>query len=106
MEDDAETHDVAWPVDDLRGKQIRCPDGLIGQAVDVLVDPVTERPSHLVWREAVVVTKEVSIPISYIERVENDRIILGVECEAVERLPRFWTADPAVGVEVSEVKGY
>ena len=106
MEDNAETHDVPWLVHDLRGKQIRCRDGPVGQAVDVLVDPVTERPSHLVWRETVVVTKEVSIPIGYIARVERDRIILGVEREAVERLPRFWTTDSTADVEVSEVKGY
>jgi len=79
---------------DVRGKEIRCQDGPVGQVADVLVDPLTERPLYLVWREAVVVTREVSIPVEYVERVEGDRIILRVERRAIERLPHFWTADP------------
>jgi|GEM_PF-696620 hypothetical protein len=79
---------------DMRGKEIRCQDGPVGPVAEVLVDPLTEQPLYLVWREAVVVTREVSIPIEYIERVEGDRIILRVERRAIERLPHFWSADP------------
>jgi len=60
---------------------------------EVLVDPATERPSYLVWREALVVTREVSIPVDYVERVEGNRVVLRVTREAIERLPHFWTAD-------------
>ena len=42
---------------DVQGKEIRCQDGRVGRVADVLVDPATERPSHLIWREAVVVTR-------------------------------------------------
>jgi hypothetical protein len=106
MEDDAEVRDVAWLVSDLRGKDMHCADGPVGQVADVLVDPATDCPSHLIWREAVVVTKEVSIPISYIERVESGQIVLGVDRKAIERLPRFWTANPDAGIEVSALSGY
>lgn len=81
-------------LDDVRGKEIRCPDGPVGAVVDVLVDPATERPSHLVWRQAVVVTQEVSIPVEYVERVEGDQVVLRVGREVVERLPHFWHAEP------------
>lgn len=80
---------------DVQGKEIRCQDGPVGQVADVLVDPLTEQPLYLVWREAVVVTREVSIPVDYIERIEDNRIVLRVERQAVERLPHFWTADPS-----------
>mgnify|MGYP005839241117 CR=1 FL=1 len=83
---------------DVQGKEIRCQDGRVGRVADVLVDPATERPSHLIWREAVVVTREVSIPINYVERVEDDRIILRVKREAIERLPHFWMADTETAV--------
>ena len=80
---------------DVQGKEIRCQDGMVGRVADVLVDPVTERPSHLIWREAIVVTREVSIPVDYVERIEGNRVVLRVKREAIERLPHFWTADPS-----------
>jgi len=91
---------------DVQGKEIRCPDGAVGRVADVLVDPATDRPSHLVWREALVVTKEVSIPIDYVERIEGDRVVLRVNREAIERLPHFWMADPAAAAHLSTVEGY
>ncbi len=77
---------------DVLGKEIHCQDGPVGQVTDVLVDPLTEQPSHIVWREAIVVTREVSIPVEYVERVEDGNIVLRVTREAVERLPHFWAA--------------
>ncbi len=78
---------------EVQGKEIRCQDGTVGHVAEVLVDPATERPSYLVWREAVVVTKEVSIPVDYVERVEGNRVVLRVTRDAIERLPHFWTAE-------------
>ncbi|HOG48536.1 MAG TPA: hypothetical protein PLJ35_09950 [Anaerolineae bacterium] len=78
---------------DVQGMEIRCPDGPVGRVADVLVDPLTERPRYLIWREAVVVTREVSIPVDYIERIEENGIVLRVGRAAIERLPRFWMAD-------------
>ncbi len=78
---------------DAQGKPIRCQDGPIGHVADVLVDPVTGSPLYLVWREAVVVTREVSIPVSYIDRIDDSGIVLRVERDVIDRLPHFWTAD-------------
>jgi sporulation protein YlmC with PRC-barrel domain len=90
---------------DVCGKSIRCQDGPVGRVVDLLVDPLTERPSHLVWREAVVLTREVSIPVEYVERIEGDSILLRVRREAIEQLPHFWTADPKAAAPAS-AEGY
>lgn len=89
-------------IEDVQGKVVRCQDGPVGQVVDVLVDPLTERPSYLVLREAVVVTKEISIPIHYVERVEDGQIVLRVKREAIDRLPHFWTADPGVDMPTTD----
>ena len=92
--------------EDVLGKKIRCPDGLVGQVCDVLVDPLTERPSYLVWREAIVVTKEVSIPVEYVERIEGDSIVLRVEREVIDRLPRFLMTDPDASAGTPAAEGY
>jgi len=95
MEGQAPPQVVGALAGDVRGKEICCQDGPVGQVAEVLVDPLTERPLYLVWREAVIVTREVSIPIEYIERIEGDRVVLRVDRKAIERLPHFWTADPS-----------
>lgn len=105
MSDVAEWH-VGEVIDEIRGKEIHCRDGRVGQVSDVLVDPVSGRPVYLVWREAVVVTREVSIPIDYVERVEGDQILLRVEREAVERLPHFWSAEAGSAAQPSHEGGY
>ncbi|MDI7277988.1 MAG: hypothetical protein QME94_18565 [Anaerolineae bacterium] len=105
MDDGAKLH-VDQVIGEIRGKEIHCRDGVVGQVSDVLVDPVSGRPSYLVWREAVVVTKEVSIPIDYVERIEGEQIVLRVEREAVERLPHFWSADAGSAVQPCAAEGY
>ncbi len=101
MEREAAPGRVGQVAADVQGKVIRCQDGTVGQVADVLVDPLTERPSYLIWREAMVVTREVSIPIDYVERVEGDQIVLRVKREAVERLPHFWSADPGAAAHTN-----
>ncbi len=74
---------------ELAGKSLICPDGVLGTVAEVLVDPETGCPTHLVWREPVVLYQEISIPIAYIERVDSEGIRLRVRREDIERLPRF-----------------
>ncbi|MCL6430738.1 MAG: PRC-barrel domain-containing protein [Anaerolineae bacterium] len=105
MSDAAEWH-MGEVIDEIRGKEIHCRDGLVGQVSDVLVDPASGRPLYLVWREAVVVTREVSIPIDYVERVEGQQIVLCVGREAVERLPHFWTAEAGSATRPCHEEGY
>jgi hypothetical protein len=74
---------------DLTGKSLICPDGVLGTVAEVLVDPVSGRPTHLVWREPVILYQEISIPIAYVEQVDGEGIRLRVRREDIERLPRF-----------------
>lgn len=73
-----------------KGTPILCSDGPIGEVHDVLIDPETERPTHIILREGILVIKEVNIPVDYVQKVESDRVLLKVAKEEIERLPRFW----------------
>lgn len=76
-------------VHELTGKSLICSDGELGPVAEVLVDPETGQPTHLIWREPVILYQEISIPIAYIERVDGEGIRLRVRREEIERLPRF-----------------
>jgi len=73
-----------------RGTPIFCTDGPVGEVHDVLIDPETESPTHITLREGILVIKEVNIPVDYVQEVESGRVLLKVNKEKVERLPRFW----------------
>lgn len=73
-----------------KGTPILCTDGPIGEVHDVLIDPKTERPTHIILREGILVIKEVNIPVGYVQEVEGDRVLLKVNKEEIERLPRFF----------------
>lgn len=73
-----------------KGTPIFCTDGPVGEVHDVLIDPETERPTHIILREGILVIKEVSIPVGYVQKVEGDRVLLKVNKEEIEKLPRFW----------------
>jgi len=74
----------------IKGIPIFCTDGPVGEVHDVLIDPETESPTHITLREGILVIKEVNIPVDYVQEVESDRVLLKVNKERVERLPRFW----------------
>jgi sporulation protein YlmC with PRC-barrel domain len=73
-----------------KGTTIFCTDGPVGEVHDVLIDPETERPTHIILREGILVIKEVNIPVGYVKKVEGDRVLLKVGKEEIGRLPRFW----------------
>jgi sporulation protein YlmC with PRC-barrel domain len=73
-----------------KGTPIFCTDGPVGQVHDVLIDPETEKPTHIILREGILMIKEVNIPANYVQKVEGDRVLLKVTKEKIERLPRFW----------------
>lgn len=85
IEDDSNTYSSV-----TKGTPIFCTDGSIGEVHDVLVDPETERPTHIILREGILIIKEVNIPVGYVQKVESDCVLLKVNKEEVERLPRFW----------------
>ncbi|MFB0535670.1 MAG: PRC-barrel domain-containing protein [Anaerolineae bacterium] len=73
-----------------KGTLIFCADGPIGEVHDMLIDPETGRPTHIILREGILVIKEVNIPVHYVQKVEGDRVLLKVDRGEIERLPRFW----------------
>ena len=73
-----------------KGIPIFCTDGPVGEVHDLLIDPDTERPTHIILREGILVIKEVNIPVGYVQEVGSDRVLLKVDREEIERLPRFW----------------
>jgi sporulation protein YlmC with PRC-barrel domain len=73
-----------------KGIPIFCTDGPVGEVHDLLIDPDTERPTHIILREGILVIKEVNIPVGYVQKVESDRVLLKVNKEKIEKLPRFW----------------
>ena len=73
-----------------KGVPIFCTDGPVGEVHDILIDPDTERPTHIILREGILVIKEVNIPVGYVQKVESDRVLLKVNKEKIEKLPRFW----------------
>ena len=76
--------------DVTKGTTIFCTDGPIGEVHDVLIDPETKRPTHIILREGILVIKEVNIPVDYVQKVESDCVLLKVNKGEIERLPRFW----------------
>ena len=73
-----------------KGTPIFCTDGPIGEVHDMLIDPETESPTHIILREGLLVIKEVNIPVGYVQKVESDHVVLKVDKQEIERLPRFW----------------
>jgi len=73
-----------------KGTPIFCTDGPVGEVHDMLIDPETERPTHIILREGILVIKEINIPVGYVQKVEGDRVLLKVNKDKIEKLPRFW----------------
>jgi uncharacterized protein YrrD len=71
-----------------RGSRIEATDGHIGQVDEFLVNPVNERITHLVLREGHLWgQREVTIPVSQIERIAEDTVYLKLDKRSVEALP-------------------
>jgi sporulation protein YlmC with PRC-barrel domain len=80
-----------------RGTHVRARDGDVGQVDEFLVDPTNMHISHLVLREGHLWgQKDVTIPLSVIERIEEDTVFLKLDRASIERLPgipvRRWPA--------------
>jgi hypothetical protein len=71
-----------------QGAHVEAADGHLGQLDEFLVDPVTERVTHLVMREGHLWgRREVSIPVSEIDRLEENTIYLKLDKDQVKALP-------------------
>jgi sporulation protein YlmC with PRC-barrel domain len=71
-----------------RGTSVKATDGWIGQVDEFLVDPASQQITHLVLREGHLWgKKELTVPMSAIERMAEDTVYLKLDKQAVEQLP-------------------
>jgi sporulation protein YlmC with PRC-barrel domain len=71
-----------------RGAQVEASDGHVGQVDEFLVDPKNGHITHLVLREGHLWgQKDVTIPVSQIDRIEEDTVYLKLDKHSVEMLP-------------------
>ena len=81
----------ATPVGELavhRGARVEASDGLVGRVDEFLVDPATDRVTYLVMREGHLWgKKDVTIPVSVIDRIGEDTVRLKIDKRGIEALP-------------------
>lgn len=71
-----------------RGARVEATDGRVGRVDEFLVDPGTERVTYLVMREGHLWGKrDVTIPVSAIDHLEEDTIYLKLDKHQVGALP-------------------
>jgi sporulation protein YlmC with PRC-barrel domain len=71
-----------------RGAKVRATDGRVGQVDEFLVDPETGHITHLVLREGLPWDrKHVNIPVSEIDRIEENTVYLKLDKKGVADLP-------------------
>jgi sporulation protein YlmC with PRC-barrel domain len=71
-----------------RGARVEATDGHVGRVDEFLIDPASERITHLVLREGHLWgKKEISVPISYIRTFEEDTVYLNLDKDGIEALP-------------------
>jgi sporulation protein YlmC with PRC-barrel domain len=71
-----------------RGAHVEAADGHVGRVDEFLVDPRDEHITHLIMREGHLWgQKDVSIPVSAIDRIEEDTVHLKLSKSEIEALP-------------------
>jgi sporulation protein YlmC with PRC-barrel domain len=71
-----------------RGAKVRATDGRVGQVDEFLVDPETGHITHLVLREGLPWDKKhVNVPVSEIDRIEENTVYLKLDKKGVGELP-------------------
>jgi sporulation protein YlmC with PRC-barrel domain len=72
----------------VRGAHVKATDGRVGQVDEFLVDPTNERITHLVLREGHLWgQKDVTVPVSEIDHIDEDTVYLKLDKRGVEALP-------------------
>ncbi len=79
------------PIDELalhRGAWVEATDGCVGQVDELLINSNNMQVTHLILLERNMLTKrEITIPVSQIDRVDEDTIYLKLDRQSVEELP-------------------
>ena len=71
-----------------RGARVRATDGRVGQVDEFVVDPDTGHITHLVLREGLPWDRRhVDIPVSAIDRIEENVVHLNLDKKSIEALP-------------------
>ena len=71
-----------------RGARVEATDGRVGRVDEFLIDPENDHITHIVLREGHLWgQRDVSIPVSEIERVEEDAVYLRISKRKIEALP-------------------
>jgi hypothetical protein len=71
-----------------RGTRVEATDGHVGQVDEFLVDPEDCHITHLVLHEGHLWgQKDVTIPVSEIDRVDEDKVFLKLDKKSIEALP-------------------
>jgi sporulation protein YlmC with PRC-barrel domain len=79
------------PIDELairRGARVEALDGQVGRVDEFIVDRQSEHITHLVMREGHLWgQRDVTIPVSYIEHIDDDAVYLNIDKASIEKLP-------------------
>jgi hypothetical protein len=71
-----------------RGAKVEATDGYVGQVDELLVNSINMKASHLVLVERHIFEhREITVPVSQIERVYEDTIYLKLDKKSIEALP-------------------
>jgi hypothetical protein len=71
-----------------RGSRVKATDGDVGKVDELLVDPLDEHITHLVLREGHLWgQKDVTIPISEADHIEENTVYLKLDKQSIEALP-------------------
>jgi sporulation protein YlmC with PRC-barrel domain len=71
-----------------RGANVIATDGRVGKVDEFLVDPASEHITHLVLREGHLWgKKDVTIPVSRIDHMDENNVYLKIDAASVEKLP-------------------
>ena len=71
-----------------RGAQVEATDGTVGQVSEFLINSTNMQVTHLVLREKHLLEhREITIPVSQIDRVFDDTVYLKLDRQSVEQLP-------------------
>lgn len=73
-----------------RGTRVEAKDGYVGKIDEFVIDPKTDKITHLVLREGHLWGKrDVMIPVSSMDKVEENTVFLKLDKKQVEGLPVF-----------------
>jgi sporulation protein YlmC with PRC-barrel domain len=71
-----------------RGARVQATDGYVGRVDEFLVDPTNGHITHLIMREGHLWgQKDVTIPVSEIDRIEEDTVCLKLDKRRIAALP-------------------